>query len=134
MKLYTENAHHNFYEGWGFMGNDRECDYYISIKPCGQVLISIVYSNATSDYSSPEFEMIKANPLHYWESPCKGYKELIKRLVAYGHLDRKIVLKTKFCEKTKKHYQLRVDGNVYVDLGCGWFESIFTTEEDFKDM
>ena len=134
MKLYTENPHQNFYNGWGYLGNDTERDYYISINSKGNVLLSIVHSNEPSDYSSPDFGMIKNNLAHYYFSPCKGYKELIKRLADYGHLDRNSVITTKHCKKTTKNYQLRLDGNVYVDLGCGWFESLLISEKDFNNM
>lgn len=29
MKLYPNNQHQNFYEGWYYLGNDSECDYYV---------------------------------------------------------------------------------------------------------
>lgn len=134
MKLHTENSHMDYYKGWGYMGNDGERDYYISINPKGKKLLSIVHSNEPSDYSSPGFDMVEANPSHYYNSPCKGYKELVKRLAEYGHLDINTVISEKFCKDTNKNYQLRIDGNVYVDLGCGWFKSLFTTEKDFNNM
>lgn len=124
----------NFYEAWGFMGNDGERDYYISVNLKGKTLLSIVHSNEPSDYSSPDFDMVKANPSHYYNSPCKGYKELVKRLAEYGHLSRDIVISERFCKKTNKNYQLRIDGSIYVDLGCGWFKSLFVSEKEFNNF
>jgi len=134
MVLYSENCHHDYYEGWSHMGHDGERDYYISIDEEGNTLLSIVHSNEPSDYSSPTFYMVVADPCHYYKSSCKGYKELIKRLCAYGHLGSTIVVSEKFCNETNKYYQLRIDGQVYVDLGCGWFKSLFISEKDFNNM
>ena len=78
MKLYTENSHMDFYKGWSYMGNDGERDYYISVNPKGRTLLAIVHSNEASDYSSPDFDMVSANPSHYYNSPCKGYREIVK--------------------------------------------------------
>ncbi len=133
-KLYTKNSHQNFYQDWSYLGNDEERDYYISINSKGNVALSVVHSNESCDYSSPSFEVIKSNPSRYYFSPCKGSKELVKRLASYGHLSCNLVVAIKHCKDTKKDYQLRIDGEVYVDLGCGWFKSLFVSEKDFLAM
>lgn len=134
MKLYTDNAHMNHYEGWGMMGNDGERDYYIKKLSNGNIYLSIVHSDEDSDYSSPCFETLQKNLKHFWNSPCKGYKELVKRLAAYGHLPSNSVIDSKTHSETGKPLQLRIDGKVYVNLGCGWFKSLELTEQSFNAL
>jgi len=85
-KLYPENSHMNYYNGWLYLGNDGKLDYYYMFNTEGNYIasnhmLSIVYSNDPSDYASPSLECLSQAEKKLFNSRIPEYKTLYLKLI-----------------------------------------------------